>query len=136
MTNNISRAAEVIGAWIDDNLPHDETNFGADEGISQALADAGLLRPSASERYDSTMTNLPSFSGHEGSPVDGPHIEASVERRYRKNTLATVARVYIDLDGEHGTTCINVDTNSEWCRAAAAVLLDVADALDATQEKE
>lgn len=49
MTTNQERAAEVIGAWIDDNLPHDETNFGADEGIAQALADVGLLTPDLPE---------------------------------------------------------------------------------------
>ena len=134
--SNIDRAVEVIGGWIDAYLPHSEDNFGADEDIARALADEGLLRPPASERYDSTMDNLPSFSVHEGSPVDSPHIEASVERRYRKGAFATVARVYIDLDGEHGTACIQVDTNSEWCRAAASILLDVADALDTAKEKE
>lgn len=32
-------AAEVIGAWIDNNLPHSEENFGVDEGIAEALAE-------------------------------------------------------------------------------------------------
>ena len=128
MTANHDRATQIINAkLIESCYPED---------IAQALADAGLLRPPASERYDSTMTDLPSFAGHEDSPVDGPRIEASIERRYRKNTLVTLARVSIDLDGEHGTAYLNVDTSSEWCRSAAAILLDVADALDATQEKK
>ena len=129
MTNIIDRAAEVIR-----NTGWDGGN--AAEVLSRALADEGLLRPPASERYDNTITNLPSFSAHEDSPVDGPHVEASIEMRYRKGERATVARVYIDIDGEHGSTYMNFDTNPEWCHAAAAILLDVADALDTIQEKE
>lgn len=133
MTTNIDRAAKVLQ---DEGIGSDETRPYLAYHLARCLADAGSLRPPASERYDSTMTNLPSFSGHEGSPVDGPHIEASVERRYRKGALATFARVSIDLDGEHGAAYINIDTGSEWCRAAAAILLDVADALDTAQEKK
>lgn len=135
MTTNIDRAAEVIGEAYQEAMDSDTPSTWRYQ-IARRLADSGSLRPPASERYDSTMDNLPSFSVHEGSPVDGPHIEASVERRYRKGAFATVARVYIDLDGEHGTACIQVDTNSEWCRAAASILLDVADALDTAKEKE
>lgn len=135
MTTNQQRAAEVVGEAYQQSMESDTPSAWRGR-VAQALADAGSLRPPASERYDSQMTNLPSFSGHEDSPVEGPHIEASVERNYRKGTLSTFARVSIDLDGEHGATYINVDTSSEWCRSAAAILLDVADALDTTQEKK
>ena len=39
------RAIEIVGQWIDDNLPHSEANFGADEGIVEALEEAGYLLP-------------------------------------------------------------------------------------------
>lgn len=129
MTNNIDRAAEVIRRVDGDHT------LGAG-ALAEALADEGLLRPPASERYTSTITDLPSFSAHEDSPVNGPHIEASIEKRYRKGAHTTVARVYIDLNGEHGSTYMNFDTNPEWCRTAAAILLDLANALETIQEKE
>lgn len=43
MTTNHDHAIDVIGTWIDNNLPHDETLFGADEGITEALADENLI---------------------------------------------------------------------------------------------
>lgn len=133
MTTNIDRAAEVIADAL---RPALSIADGIGQDLARRLADAGTLRPPASERYTNTITDLPSFSAHEDSPVDGPHIEASIEKRYRKGAQATVARVYIDLDGEHGSTYMNFDTNPEWCRVAASILLDVADALETIQEKE
>ena len=43
MTTNHDRATTAIGAWINDNLPHDEILFGADEGIAEVLADDNLI---------------------------------------------------------------------------------------------
>lgn len=43
MTTNHDRVTTAIGAWIDDNLPHDEILFGADEGIAEVLADDNLI---------------------------------------------------------------------------------------------
>lgn len=43
MTTNYDRATTAIGAWIDDNLPHDEALFGADEGIAEVLANDNLI---------------------------------------------------------------------------------------------
>lgn len=43
MTTNYDRATDVIGDWINDNLPHDEILFGADEGIAEVLADDDLI---------------------------------------------------------------------------------------------
>ena len=43
MTTNHDRVTTAIGAWIDDNLPHAEILFGADEGIAEVLADDNLI---------------------------------------------------------------------------------------------
>lgn len=47
MTTNHDRVTTAIGAWIDDNLPHDEILFGADEGIAEVLADDNLITADA-----------------------------------------------------------------------------------------
>lgn len=43
MTTNYDHATDVIGNWINNNLPHDEALFGADEGIAEVLADDNLI---------------------------------------------------------------------------------------------
>lgn len=37
MTTNYNRATTAIGAWIDNNLPHDETLFGAWKAAANAF---------------------------------------------------------------------------------------------------
>lgn len=50
---------EVIGAWMDANIIHDESHFGADEGLAQALADDGLLAPETTTEYGFYITGHP-----------------------------------------------------------------------------
>lgn len=101
---------------------------------AKAVAE-GQLRPPPSDRYDSPMTRFPSFSRHEGAS-DGPHIEASVQSLYRNGAYSLIARVNLDIDGEHGCAYVNADASAKWCREAAAVLLDVADAVEMEQKNQ
>lgn len=95
----------------------------------------GQLRPPPSDRYDSPMDGFPIFSRHEEAS-DGPHIEASVRRHYRVGGHSLLARVDLDIDGEHGSAYVFADVSAQWCREAAAVLLDVADALEMEQKNQ
>lgn len=102
---------------------------------NNAKAVGGQLRPPPSDRYDSPMTRFPSFSLHEGAS-DGPHIEAVVQSLYRNGVYSLIARVNLDIDGEYGSAYVNADVSAQWCREAAAVLLDVADAVEMAQKNQ
>lgn len=96
---------------------------------ARALSDAGRLRPDPSSRYDGYyQTNFARYEEAE----DGPHIEACVDMNCPAPEWEIVHRadVSIDIGGEHGYHNLHAFATAEWCREAAAVLLDVADEVD------
>lgn len=97
--------------------------------LAQALAAAGRLRPDPSSRYDGGYETT--FSRDEDAE-DGPHIEAIVDMHRLAPEWEIVHRaiVSIDIGGEHGYHNLHAFATAEWCREAAAVLLDVADEVD------
>ena len=88
-----------------------------------------------SERYDSPLTGIPSFSRPEDSETFGPHIEGSIESgRYHPDSrqFAYLGTFFFTLGGSDATgyASFNGRASADWMREAAAVLLDTADAVD------
>ena len=141
--SNIDRAEQMIESSLREAvlIATDGTaamGFGTELGdqigeeastLARALADAGLLRPDPSSRYDEYYQTT--FARDEDAE-DGPHIEASVDKHRPAPEWKTVHRadVSIDIGGEHGYHNLHAFATAEWCREAAAVLLDVADEVD------
>lgn len=126
--STIDRAAEVIDAWTKQG--HElNSHVGDPASIARNLADAGRLRPDPSSRYDDQYRT--SFCRDEEAG-DGPYIEASLSTHHPAPERKIVHRadVSIDIGGEHGYHILSAYATAEWCREAAAILLDVADEVD------